>query len=218
MLTLKRRNMRGVSVIELLQAQSAGNTRGLIGITFDDGYKDFLHTALPILEKCGFSATVFAVAGLLSGENDWAHWYGPRRKLELLGSADLREIADRGMEIGSHSMTHPMLPELDMESLNDEVNRSRQVLSEVLGEAVQGFCYPYGLLNSDAIRAVRRARYAYACAVNSRVERSIYDLPRIPISDLDNSLRFAAKLRIHSTYRAVKALYQRGDDSPPSLP
>src|SRR5919199_415367 len=73
MLYLKRRNLRGVSMRELQQAMSIGSTRGLIGLTFDDGYEDFLHNAVPVLERLGFSATVFLVAGMLGKENDWEH-------------------------------------------------------------------------------------------------------------------------------------------------
>jgi peptidoglycan/xylan/chitin deacetylase (PgdA/CDA1 family) len=207
MLALKRRNMRGVSIRELLRARSTGNTKGLIGLTFDDGYEDFLHSALPILEKYGFSATLFMVAGMLCGENHWEHYYEPRPRIKLLGGADLREIWERGVEIGSHSMMHPKLPGLNAVSLENEVSGSRQVLGEILGEPVEGFCYPYGELDDASIQAVRRARYSYACAVNVRVERSIYDLPRIPISELDNRLRFAAKLKIHSHYRTSITLY-----------
>jgi len=207
MLTLRRRNMRGVSVRELLRAWSAGKSKGLVGITFDDGYKDFLQTALPILEKYGFSATLFVVADMLGKENDWVHWYHPQPKLKLLESADLRVIVERGVEIGSHGMSHPELPELDRESLEREVSDSRRLLGEVLGEAVEGFAYPYGILDETSIRAVRGAGYAYACAVNTRVENSAYDLPRIPVSEADNSLRFAAKLRIHPHYRVFKKFY-----------
>ena len=207
MLALKRRNMRGVSVSELLRARRTGDSKGMVGLTFDDGYRDILHTVLPILDKYGFSATVFMVAGMLGRENDWAHWYDPRPRLGLLDSSELREISDRGIEIGSHSMTHPKLPELDAEALEREVSGSRQVLGELSGEAVGGFCYPYGLLDRASVEVVRRTGYSYACAVNSRVENSMYDLPRIPISDLDRRLRFAAKLRIHSHYRSIKTSY-----------
>jgi len=204
MLALKRRNVCGVSVRELLRARSTGSHRGLVGLTFDDGYRDFIHTALPILEQVGFSATVFAVAGMLGKENYWEHWFEPRPRLKLLTGDELREISSRGIEIGSHSMTHPKLPDLDPQTLDDEVGRSRRILSELLGEAVEGFCYPYGMLDGTSVRAVRRAGYSYACAVNSRVEGNVYDLPRIPLSDLDHRLRFAAKLSVHSHYRALR--------------
>jgi peptidoglycan/xylan/chitin deacetylase (PgdA/CDA1 family) len=218
MLYLKRRNLRGVSVRELLRAWRTGSAKGLVGLTFDDGYEDFLHAALPVLERLGFSATVFVVAGMLGRENDWEHYFTPKPTMRLLGAAGIREVSERGMEVGSHSMSHPVLPTLDTAALEREVSVSRRVLSEVLGEEVEGFCYPYGVLDSASVQAVRRARYAYACAVNTRVEWTTHDLPRIPVADRDAPLRFAAKLMIHAQYRAAKRSYLRYFKGPERAP
>jgi len=205
---LKRRNLRGVSMRELLRAESRGNAKGLVGLTFDDGYEDFLQNAVPVLERFGFSATVFVVAGMLGGENRWEFRGDPRPRMNLLGVDGIREVAARGMEVGSHSMTHPKLLGLESGLLNEEVSGSRRVLSEVLGEPVDGFCYPYGFLDSASVQAVRRARYAYACAVVVRIERSAYDLPRVTVTE-DNVHKFAAKLRIYPQYAAAKRMYSR---------
>lgn len=209
MLYLKRRNLRGVAMRELLRAWTTGDTKGLVGLTFDDGYKDFLHTALPVLERLGFSATVFVLVGMPGGMNDWDHSFNPKPNLKLLGVEDLREVSARGMEVGSHGMTHLALPGMEAETLKREVSDSRRVLSEILGEEVEGFCYPYGELDSPAIQAVEKARYTYACAVNTRVGRTVHDLPRTPVSERDHLLRFAAKLMIHPQYRVVKRIYFR---------
>lgn len=205
---LKERNLRGVSMRELYRAVTVGNAKGLVGLTFDDGYENFLQNALPVLERFGFSATVFAVAGMLGRENDWAFRYDPRPRMKLLDVEGLREVSERGMEIGSHSMTHSKLPGLEPELLEKEVSGSRRILSEALGETVDGFCYPYGAIDSASVQAVRRARYTYACAVITRVERNAYDLPRITVSE-DGIPKFAAKLRIYPQYATAKKLYSR---------
>jgi peptidoglycan/xylan/chitin deacetylase (PgdA/CDA1 family) len=204
MLYLKQRGLRGVSVRELRRAMSSGVRKGFVGLTFDDGYKDFLSTAVPILERLGFSATVFAVAGMLGEENDWEHTYTPRPHLKLLTAEELRVVAERGMEVGSHSTTHPRLTRLEPERLDQETDKSRRVLSEILGEEVEGFCYPYGSLDGPVLSSVSRAGYAYACAWNTRVKRNAFDLPRIPISNKDSSVKFAAKLRIYPQYARAK--------------
>jgi peptidoglycan/xylan/chitin deacetylase (PgdA/CDA1 family) len=206
---LKRRNLRGVSVRELLRARSTQSAKNLVGLTFDDAYEDFLHAALPVLEDLGFSATVFVVAGMLGGENDWEHYFSPKPTMKLLGAAGVREIAARGMEVGAHSMSHPDLPALSAEALEREVGDSRLVLGEVLNREVEGFCYPYGKLDDASFEAVVGARYAYACTVNTRVGWTIHDLPRIPMSDRDDLLRFAVKLRLHAHYRVAKRIYFR---------
>jgi peptidoglycan/xylan/chitin deacetylase (PgdA/CDA1 family) len=207
MLHLKRRNLRGVSVQELHRAMRAGNARQLVGLTFDDGYEDFLHTALPILESCGFSATVFVVVGILGKENDWKHKHLPRPRMKLLGFEGLREVSERGMEVGSHGMTHTNLLDVEPELLSREVRGSRHMLSEMFGEEVEGFCYPYGCYDGAAVRAAREAGYAYACGWRTYVEYATYDLPRIPVSERDGLLRLAAKLRFYPQYTTIKHLF-----------
>ena len=209
MLYLKRHNLRGVSIREMRRAAAAGDIRNLVGLTFDDGYENFLHTAVPILEKFGFSATVFVVAGRLARDNDWEHSFEPRPPMKLLGAEGVREVSRRGMEVGSHSMVHPKLSEVPPGRLQEEISGSRRVLSELLDEAVGGFCYPYGNVNGAVIEAVRRAGYAYACAWKVRPEGSDYELPRIPVDEVDNLLRFKAKLRIYPQYVRVTRLLKR---------
>src|SRR5829696_3922306 len=143
MLYLERHNVRGVYMRELHLALNAGEAKGLVGVTFDDGYEDFLGAAVPTLEKLGFSATVFVVAGMLGKENTWEHGSGPRPQLKLLGADGVREASERGMEIGSHSVTHPRLSGLDSGRLIHEVSHSRQMLSEIVNAPVEGFSYPY---------------------------------------------------------------------------
>lgn len=203
MLYLARNNLRGVSMRDLRRAVAAGDTSGLVGLTFDDGYENFLHNALPVLEELAFSATVFVVCGKAGGENDW----DPAPRMRLLGTDDIREISRRGIEVGSHTMSHIRLSEVGTEVLEREIFRSRQVLDEVLGEAVEGFCYPYGDLDLEAAESVQRAGYSYACAYKERVEETAYDIPRIFVGEKDGWLRLMLKLRWYPAYtRVVRAL------------
>lgn len=193
---LKRRGQRGVSMKDLYLAMTVGSARGLVGVTFDDGYEDLLHGALPTLETLGFSATVFVVAGMLGEENSWEHRGGPRPRLRLLRADGVREVAERGMEVGSHTMSHPRLSGLSPETLVHEVSESRRRISEIVGTQVEGFCYPYGDLDARAVRAVREAGYVYACATKSRVEGNVYDWPRTFVGEKDFPLRLGVKLEV----------------------
>jgi peptidoglycan/xylan/chitin deacetylase (PgdA/CDA1 family) len=205
---LKRHNLRGVSIRELNHAMSVGDAKNLVGLTFDDGYEHLLHSALPVLERHGFSATVFVVVGMLGNENDWEFYYAPRPRMNIVGVEGVRQLVERGMEVGSHTMSHTRLPAADPERLEEEVRGSRQILSEVLGEEVDGFSYPYGAIDGASVNAVRRARYAYACATIRRVKRNTYDLPRIVVAE-DSLLKFATKLKIYPQYAFAKSIYTR---------
>src|SRR4028118_236768 len=137
MLYLKRHDLRGVSMRGLCLALNAGEATGLVGLTFDDGYEDFLDAAVPALEKLGFSATVFVVAGMLGSENTWEHGGGPRPQLRLLGADGVREVSERGMEIGSHSVTHPRVSGLGPGARLCEAGGSRPLLGGG-GEGARG--------------------------------------------------------------------------------
>jgi peptidoglycan/xylan/chitin deacetylase (PgdA/CDA1 family) len=193
---LKRRGLRGVSVKTLMRPAGSGRAERFVGITFDDAYENFLHAAVPILQKYGFSATVFAVGGMLGEVNAWDE----RPRMRLLGVEGLREAARRGMEVASHGMSHIRLASVGEARLSEEVVQSRKVLAELLDQEVVGFCYPYGSVDGAAARAAREAGYSYACACWTRVENSLYDLPRPPVWEMDGPLLLAAKLRLFPAY------------------
>jgi putative peptidoglycan lipid II flippase len=194
---LHRNGLRGVSMRELCQARKHGAASGLVGLTFDDGYRDFLTSALPILERYGFTATLFIVAGLLGGENEWDDGL----RLPLLDKDELREIRARGIEIGSHGLSHVRLAGLDQATLRREVQDSRELLCSLLGEPVDGFCYPFGSLDGPAVRAVQEAGYAYGCGVKvPSASVSRFSLPRMHVGERDGFLRLTVKRHLYRPY------------------
>lgn len=83
-----------------------------------------------------------------------------------------REMADGGVEIGSHSVTHPILTHVDSETLTYELGESRARLERMLDREVTLFCYPNGDHNTRVRNAVARAGYrlavTIACGLNDR--------------------------------------------------
>lgn len=195
---LRGRGLRGVGVGELLRARADGRAAGLVGLTFDDGYADFLDQAVPLLHEHRCTATVFVLPGRLGGSNDWDP-LGPRKP--LLTADGIRAAADAGMEIGSHGLLHVPLPEAGPQALRQETVRSREVLREITGREVEGFCYAYGAVDRRAADAVRDAGYGYACAIDPGPLTGAYALPRVHIGDEDTSLRLTAKRLLHPVRR-----------------
>jgi peptidoglycan/xylan/chitin deacetylase (PgdA/CDA1 family) len=187
---LRRRGLRGVSVAELLAARAAGGGHGLVGLTFDDGYSDFLRYALPALTRHGFTATVFVLAGRLGGTNSWDA-AGPRKP--LMTARQVRQAAEAGMEIGSHGLRHVSLPSAGGAALTAETENSRAVLQAASGQPVAGFCYPYGDADGRVVAAVRAAGYSYGCAIWRAAYTGQHALPRIYVGDADSSWRLWAK-------------------------
>jgi peptidoglycan/xylan/chitin deacetylase (PgdA/CDA1 family) len=187
---LRRRGLRGVSMRTLL----AERAPGMVGLTFDDGYLDFVTEVMPALARYGFSATVFVVAGALGSHNTWDH-PGPRK--QLMTVADVHEAAAADIEIGSHGLHHVHLSELAKPALAEHVRRSRTILSEISGQDVTGFCYPYGDAAEREEVTVRAAGYDYACATKQTAITGRYALPRAFIGDRDSPPRLLAKVVRH---------------------
>jgi peptidoglycan/xylan/chitin deacetylase (PgdA/CDA1 family) len=187
---LYRCGLRGTSMRELLLARRDGRARGLVGLTFDDGYADFVPYVMPTLARYGFTATVFVIAGAMGGTNTWDS-PGPRKW--LMSADEVRLAAAAGIEIGSHSLSHPRLTGVDDAALADEVCRSRTILTELTGQDVPGFCYPYGEVGAREVEAVRAAGYRYGCAVGVPAVAGRYALPRTFVGDRDTAPRLLAK-------------------------
>ncbi|MBA8824378.1 peptidoglycan/xylan/chitin deacetylase (PgdA/CDA1 family) [Saccharopolyspora lacisalsi] len=187
---LRRRGLRGTSIRELLYAWERGRSRGLVGLTFDDGYADFAETVAPALVRHGCTATVFVLAGRLGGSNEWDAG-GPRK--ELMTARQVRQVAEAGMEVGSHGMWHRPLCALSSVELHEEVEHSRSVLERVTDREVEGFCYPYGEANTAVVEAVRSGGYDYGCAIWWSELRGRHALPRTYVGDNDHSWRLLAK-------------------------
>lgn len=187
---LRRRGLRGVSMRELLDAQAAGRASGLVGLTFDDGYADFVTEVLPVLDRYGWTATVYLVAGSLGAHNAWDE-PGPRKA--LMTTEDIKTVVDAGMEIGSHSMAHVRLPETDADDLAEQAGRSRDLLAHLSGQEITGFCYPYGAVGAREVEVVKAAGYDYACAVQATPVLGRHAIPRTFIGDKDSSPRLYAK-------------------------
>ncbi|MGW0864575.1 polysaccharide deacetylase family protein [Streptomyces koelreuteriae] len=195
---LRRRGLRGVSVAELLAARARGEARGLVGLTFDDGYADFVTEALPLLRRYDCRATLFVLPGRLGGDNAWDP-LGPRKP--LLTADGIRHAAAEGVEIGSHGLTHVDLTRADNLTLRAEVGQSRALLTELTGAWVDGFCYPYGTVDARAVEAVREAGYTYACAIDPGPLTGPHALPRVHVGQNDTAVRLHLKHRLHRLRR-----------------
>ena len=187
---LARLGLRGCSMRELLAAPGPRK----VGLTFDDGYRDFATAALPLLTAHGFTATVYALAGRLGGDNGWEET-GPRKP--LLTAPELRAVAAAGMEIGSHGLLHRHLPSLSAQDLKAEMVESKAVLENRLQVPVTGFCYPYGDCGPREVEAVSAAGYSYAAAVGAPPLPRQFAFPRTYAGERDTAARLAAKYVRH---------------------
>jgi peptidoglycan/xylan/chitin deacetylase (PgdA/CDA1 family) len=171
-------------------------------VTFDDAYRTLTTNAVPVLERLGVRATVFACSAYARdgrpldvpelSQQLAAH----PREMETLSWDGLRELAERGVEIGSHTVSHPHLPELSDDALRTELEDSRCELEDELGRACPYLAYPYGHDDPRVHRAAARAGYdaAFSLVANPvAVRGDRFALPRVDLYRKDGALRAVAK-------------------------
>jgi peptidoglycan/xylan/chitin deacetylase (PgdA/CDA1 family) len=177
--TLRRLGLRGVCISEGLERLRNAASRGCVALTFDDGYADTLTTAAPLLKQYGFRATCYVVSGAVGTYNRWDADYVRERKL-LMTREQLAGWLAAGMEMGSHSLSHPRLNELPQELAQQEIAESRAALRKLLGVPIEHFAYPFGTFTAATVECVRRAGYSSAVTVRPGVARASDDWLRLP--------------------------------------
>ena len=126
-------------------------------ITFDDGYADISKYALPLLEKYGFVASIFIITSYSKNRTRWED--SPVMTME-----EIQSWASRGMEIGSHSRTHPNLVRAGPSIVYTEIEGSREDLVEA-GLSPVSFSYPFGSYD-DHIKSVVAKSFKIAFSID----------------------------------------------------
>jgi len=81
----------------------------------------------------------------------------------LMTADQVRHLAKRGHEIGSHTLWHPILTTMEDAARQDEIDGAKKLLEEWTGRDVPGFCYPNGNFDSAVVQQLREAGHEYAC-------------------------------------------------------
>jgi peptidoglycan-N-acetylglucosamine deacetylase len=126
-------------------------------------------------------------------------------KFPLMAREEMRTLRAMGMEIGSHTLTHPDLTKLSKKQTLHELVEAKQKLEDIVGEQVVSFCYPAGKFNPMVRSAVIEAEYKLArTTLAFRIARK-FDSFCMPVS-----FQFFPHTRIASTRHALKEGNLRG--------
>lgn len=176
-------------------------------LTFDDGYRDFLTNAEPILRAHDFEAVTYVVPGF------WG-W-----KSAYMTPPDLIALDRSGLvEIGSHTVNHVNLTTESTRGLAYQLDASRAILQSLLGHSVVDFCYPSGRYNARVIAAVARAGYESATTEVPGIALAWsdrFEWPRVRVSGGESLESFAAGL---GSPDATVAIVSRPAGPPRVLP
>lgn len=194
-------------------SEAIGGRGRLLHVTFDDAFRSVQH-ALPILERLGAPATVFACS---EHAEDGRPLAVPELALEAAEHPEelatmswdtLRGLAERGIEIGSHTVSHPHLTSLSDVELARELRESRERVEDELGARCRYIAYPYGDEDARIQAAARRAGYEAGFALPGAESRwRTHAIPRVGVYRGDSRVKLA--LKTFAPARRAAALVSR---------
>lgn len=213
---------RSVVSLSALLEGDVDTAKPAVAITFDDGFRSLLTVAAPLLERYAFPATAFVTTRWLENADEAG---AATEAGELLTPDDVRELAGRGFEIGSHGHTHADLGHLSASIVEADLAESVDRLEALLGSRPRFLAWPYGSSSAESERVARTVGFEAAFSFNTPTT-SHYALSRVPVFRLDGRALFRLKtsgryiaLRrspvLSSTYSVLDPVISRGRERLP---
>jgi len=165
--------------------------RPAVAITFDDGYRNVLTNAAPILARHRFPATVFVPTKWIGSVNSWDEG-GDCFPLEIMGPDALREADQLGISVEAHGHQHIDLRTVDRATAADDLHQSVLALQAVIGRRPRYLAYPYGGQSSDVRALTEAAGFAAAFGFNE-LGAGTYGLERLSLDGSESRLRLRLK-------------------------
>jgi peptidoglycan/xylan/chitin deacetylase (PgdA/CDA1 family) len=190
---LHSKGRQAVKLEDLFLERRDRDDPDLVAVTFDDAYESVYSNAFPIMERHGFPGTVFVVVERVGSTFTWAHERACGRERTFMTWNQIRELADAGWSVGSHTMTHWSLWKRNDEQLRTELEKSRKRIEDEIGRPVQTVSYPYGHVDDRVIAAAREAGYKVGVALRTAHAGPLC-VPRQEVKRGTGMLRFRLKL------------------------
>jgi peptidoglycan/xylan/chitin deacetylase (PgdA/CDA1 family) len=201
--SLLRRGYRPVTAAEAVERRGR-----LLHVTFDDANRS-VADVLPLLAELDVPATIFACTAYARDGRPFdvpelrADAAADPASFATMDWAALRAAASGGVEIGSHTVSHPHLPRLSDAELKRELSESKAELEDELGAPCRHLAYPYGEEDDRVREAARLAGYDAAFAVDPGRGRSDrFGVPRLAIYRHDTTAGF--RLRTSPLLRGLR--------------
>jgi peptidoglycan/xylan/chitin deacetylase (PgdA/CDA1 family) len=168
-----------------------------VAVTFDDGFQSVARNAISVLRERGVPVVVFVTTGFMGKKPGWNFDCGFRDANEvLMNSEELRTVTSGLVSIGSHSISHARLSQLDEKSARNELVVSKRTLEEITGKPVRLLSFPYGDHSEALVKWAREAGYRKVCtsspALLSTVDHEV--IGRVSVDPSDWRLEFQLKV------------------------
>jgi peptidoglycan/xylan/chitin deacetylase (PgdA/CDA1 family) len=196
---LKERGYETMALSEAVRLLSRRESPGpkRVVITFDDGYRNFYTGAFAVLQKYGFTATMFLPTAYIGAQRN------SFKGIECMTWDEVREMRKAGIEFGSHTVTHPKLVQLNWTEVERELRDSKTEMETQLGVRVTTFAYPFAFPQAKPLFVKKFTdallENGYRCCLTTEVGRArpsdnVYRLKRLPMNTEDDLDLFRAKL------------------------
>jgi peptidoglycan/xylan/chitin deacetylase (PgdA/CDA1 family) len=137
-----------------------------IAVTFDDGYRDNLTVAAPVLAKYRIPFTVFITTSYIQSNLE-----------PYLSKEDVRMLSEKPyVTIGSHGVSHMPLPECNDRELINELESSKHYLEDLTGKEITMIAYPHGRINKRVVDAASEAGYKIGATSCININSSTQDV------------------------------------------
>lgn len=202
---------RTVTISELTSLRDSGRLppKQTVALTFDDGFRDFVTHAVPLLSAVGYHSTLFVPTGFVGSTSRWLVAEGEQRR-DLVSWAELDELGDLGVECGAHSHSHPQMDLLSRRAAAREISLSKALLEDHLQTGISSFAYPFGYSTPALRRLVAALGFSGAVGVGdltSRADDDLFAIPRITITS-QTTADDLARLLVAPRTRAAEATSQ----------
>jgi peptidoglycan/xylan/chitin deacetylase (PgdA/CDA1 family) len=212
MTALAKAGWRTLTLEQFAQSPTTRHVPRAFLLTFDDGYESLATEAYPVLADLGFTATTFLITDYIGKTNTWDVRYTWRRVTHLRW-AQIETWQARGFDFASHGVTHRRLTWLDDATVEQELQRSRQILLARLGKASgRAIAYPFGAVDHWVIGHARRAGFELGFGgvkgtddplQLARVPVYLWDLADIPFVLRRDALGTLSRIVAHATNRCA---------------
>jgi peptidoglycan/xylan/chitin deacetylase (PgdA/CDA1 family) len=166
-------------------------------ITFDDAFVSAIANALPELEKRQLPSTMFVPAGPLGRRPDWAMEVNHAPNEVVAAREVIQSLSSSLVTVGAHTVSHPYLSRIPREAARSEVERSRSILSEIIGEDVRLLSFPYGDYDDEVAAMCKKAGYEFVFGIQPKsvdVRANEFVRGRVAVQPEDGRLEFFLKM------------------------
>lgn len=202
---IEERDYKTICFKDLIPNNGAADSSRNIILTFDDCAKHLLDFAVPELMKRKMKGVFFMPTAYTGGYNAWDEAKSETR-LELMNADDLKDLAQNGMEVGSHSHHHIELKTTSVEVLKRELVLSKEIIESVTGSEVYSFSYPYGSVPENYRSVLSEAGYRFGVSIYQPFQTRLA-LRRFGVYNKDTEKSLATKFSFR--YQLIRQLYDK---------